>query len=159
MKRFFLSSIPVMFSLCANAQVGIGTLNPRAGLHAADSSVVFHAPGDATAGLPASPVIGEGRRMMWYADKAAFRAGYVGSDDNYWDEINIGKYSFAGGYNTRGPMAQDFNAAFGLDGVSNDTTINTVNIDGVNMAAIQALEKRTRELQAEMVGSGRAFTK
>lgn len=48
-----------------------------------------------------------------------------------------------------GPMAQDFNAAFGLDGIGNDTTINTVDIDGVNMAAIQALEKRTRELQAE----------
>lgn len=101
MKRFFLSSIAVMFSLWANAQVGIGTVNPRAGLHVADSSVVFHAPGDAIAGLPASPVIGEGRRMMWYADKAAFRVGYVGSASNYWDEIYIGKYSFAGGYNTR----------------------------------------------------------
>lgn len=48
-----------------------------------------------------------------------------------------------------GPMAQDFYAAFGLDGIGNDTTINSSDIDGVNMAAIQALEKRTRQLQEE----------
>lgn len=48
-----------------------------------------------------------------------------------------------------GPVAQDFHAAFQLDGVKNDTTINTVDIDGVNMAAIQALEKRTATLKAE----------
>ena len=49
-----------------------------------------------------------------------------------------------------GPMAQDFYAAFGLDGVGNDTTINTIDIDGVNMIAIQALEQRTRDLQAQV---------
>lgn len=49
-----------------------------------------------------------------------------------------------------GPMAQDFYAAFQLDGAENDTTtINTVDIDGVNMVAIQALEKRTTALKAE----------
>lgn len=48
-----------------------------------------------------------------------------------------------------GPVAQDFYAAFGLDGIGNDTTINTIDIDGVNMAAIQALEKRTSQLQQE----------
>jgi uncharacterized small protein (DUF1192 family) len=48
-----------------------------------------------------------------------------------------------------GPMAQDFYAAFQLDGMGNDTTINTVDIDGVNMVAIQALEKRTALLQQE----------
>lgn len=48
-----------------------------------------------------------------------------------------------------GPMAQDFYAAFQLDGIGNDTTINTADIDGVNMAAIQALEKRTAQLQKE----------
>ena len=46
-----------------------------------------------------------------------------------------------------GPMAQDFHAAFGL-GVD-DKHINTVDIDGINMLAVQALEKRTRDLQAE----------
>jgi hypothetical protein len=45
-----------------------------------------------------------------------------------------------------GCMAQDFYAAFRLDGES-DTTINSLDIDGINMAAIQALKVRTDELK------------
>ncbi|NVJ27278.1 tail fiber domain-containing protein [Myxococcus sp. AM011] len=44
-----------------------------------------------------------------------------------------------------GPMAQDFRAAFGLG--SGDTSIGMLDIDGVNLAAIKALEARTRELR------------
>jgi hypothetical protein len=44
-----------------------------------------------------------------------------------------------------GPVAQDFYAAFRLG--ESDTTITAVDIDGVNMLAIQALEKRTAELK------------
>ena len=40
-----------------------------------------------------------------------------------------------------GPMAQDFHAAFGLG--ESELMINSVDIDGVNMAAAQALEART----------------
>lgn len=43
-----------------------------------------------------------------------------------------------------GPMAQDFYGAFGLG--TNDVTINTLDIDGVNLAASKALERRTSEL-------------
>jgi hypothetical protein len=46
-----------------------------------------------------------------------------------------------------GPVAQDFYAAFGLG--TDDKHINTVDIDGVNMLAIQALETRTSDLRAE----------
>jgi hypothetical protein len=49
-----------------------------------------------------------------------------------------------------GPMAQEFHAAFGHDGLGvagDDTTINQGDLDGVNMTAIQALEKRTAELR------------
>jgi len=52
-----------------------------------------------------------------------------------------------------GPMAQDFYAAFGNDGIGtigNDTTIASADFDGINFIAIQALEKRTRELK-EMI--------
>ncbi len=45
-----------------------------------------------------------------------------------------------------GPMAQDFWQAFHLGG-TDSLGINSVSIDGVNMAAIQALEKRTTELR------------
>lgn len=45
-----------------------------------------------------------------------------------------------------GPMAQDFNAAFGLG--ESDTTITTTDIDGVTILAVQALARRTDELRA-----------
>jgi hypothetical protein len=49
-----------------------------------------------------------------------------------------------------GPMAQDFFAAFGHDGVGNigtETTINSGDMAGILMIAVQALEKRTAELK------------
>ncbi|HEU0302732.1 MAG TPA: tail fiber domain-containing protein [Longimicrobium sp.] len=47
-----------------------------------------------------------------------------------------------------GPMAQDWDRAFGFSGDS--TTINTGDFDGVNLAAIQALERRTAAQAAEI---------
>ena len=49
-----------------------------------------------------------------------------------------------------GPMAQDFFAAFGHDGIGQigtETTINSGDIAGILMIAVQALEKRTAELK------------
>ena len=49
-----------------------------------------------------------------------------------------------------GPMAQDFFAAFGHDDVGqigSETTINTGDMAGILMIAVQALEKRTAELK------------
>ena len=43
-----------------------------------------------------------------------------------------------------GPFAQDFRAAFGLG--TDDTSIGLLDIDGVNFAAIKALEARTAEV-------------
>ncbi len=48
-----------------------------------------------------------------------------------------------------GPMAQDFYAAFHLGG-TDSLGINSISIDGVNMAGIQALEKRTTEIKSEL---------
>ena len=47
-----------------------------------------------------------------------------------------------------GPMAQAFHAAFGLG--ANDVTIATVDADGVNMLAIQALKRRTDALRKQV---------
>jgi hypothetical protein len=52
-----------------------------------------------------------------------------------------------------GPMAQDFFAAFGHDGVGTigtPTTITTTDIDGVLMIAAQTLEQRTAEQRKEI---------
>ena len=51
-----------------------------------------------------------------------------------------------------GPMAQDFFAAFGHDGIGTigcDTLLSSSDFDGINFIAIQALEKRTSELKSE----------
>jgi Chaperone of endosialidase/Head domain of trimeric autotransporter adhesin len=44
-----------------------------------------------------------------------------------------------------GPTAQDFHAAFGLG--ENPLRINTIDADGIALAAVRALEARTRELR------------
>jgi trimeric autotransporter adhesin len=48
-----------------------------------------------------------------------------------------------------GPMAQDFYAAFHLGG-TDSLGINSISIDGVNMAGVKALEKRTSEMKGEL---------
>ncbi|SEL75561.1 Head domain of trimeric autotransporter adhesin [Stigmatella aurantiaca] len=53
----------------------------------------------------------------------------------------------AAGVRHVGPVAQDFRAAFGLG--LDDKSIGMLDIDGVNMVAIQALERRTQELNAK----------
>ncbi|HEX5872586.1 MAG TPA: tail fiber domain-containing protein [Longimicrobium sp.] len=47
-----------------------------------------------------------------------------------------------------GPMAQDWHAAFGFS--QDETTINMSDLDGVNLAAVQALERRTADLRAQL---------
>ena len=87
-------------TILQNGNTGIGTVNPVARLHVADSSVLFTGPatipGTTTYYPPAS---GAGSRMMWYPQKAAFRVGAV--DGTQWDKDNIGRFSFSTGYSTK----------------------------------------------------------
>ncbi|MES2777779.1 MAG: hypothetical protein V4722_26605 [Bacteroidota bacterium] len=108
--------------------VGIGITTPRARLHVADSSVVFSAAGLALANPGNPPVSGAGRRMMWYADKGAFRVGYTGGDS--WDQIQVGKYSFASGYNN--VASGEHSIAMGLN--NNSTGLGSVAL-GINAFA------------------------
>lgn len=69
-----------------------------------------------TSWIPPSNVTGVAR-FMWYPDKSAFRFGDLSDDEedysSSWDDDNIGRYSFAGGYNA---MASGWGAfAFGGD--------------------------------------------
>lgn len=79
-------------------KVGINTTVPQAMLHVMDSSVLFSGPVElpSMAGFP--PAFGPGARLMWYPDKASFRAGHVTGAQ--WDMNNIGTYSFASGHST-----------------------------------------------------------
>ncbi|HSN61907.1 MAG TPA: tail fiber domain-containing protein [Ferruginibacter sp.] len=94
---FFTLGFLGMYALCAQ-RIGIGTNTPLALLHVADSSVIFTATGDIAVSPGNPPIETEGRRLLWYADKAAFRVGYTSSfNNNLWTKNNIGAYSFAAG--------------------------------------------------------------
>ena len=71
-------------------------------------------------------------------------------------QLRLGSWNYKGQdikqYRHYGPMAQDFFAAFGQDAlgvIGEDKSINQADFDGVNLIAIQALEKRTADLQSE----------
>ena len=89
----------------ATNQVGIGTPAPTALLHThglgqGQGNVVFVGEVKIPSNQGDPPVSGAGTRMMWYPDKAAFRAGNVSG--SRWDKDNIGTGSVAIG---SGPMA------------------------------------------------------
>ncbi len=107
---------PVFFTNFTNglgyfkSRLGIATTAPLTGLHVADSSVLFSVAGYPTLFPGPIPIEGIGRRMLWYADLAAFRVGFV--QGNQWDKDSIGMTSFAAGYNTK--AKGNHSTAFGL---------------------------------------------
>jgi trimeric autotransporter adhesin len=91
-----------------------------------DSAGGFVAMG--TLGIGIIPATGCGYRMMWYPFRGAFRAGTTddGGACNYWDDANIGFYSWAGGNLTRATAFASF--AFG----------DQVTVTGVDAASFGA---------------------
>jgi len=90
----------------ATGEIGIGTATPLTDFHVENTNGVLFT---GTFGTGTIPVEGAGSRMMWYPNKAAFRAGRVTTTP--WDDINIGDYSIAGGYNSR--ASGMYSSAFG----------------------------------------------
>ncbi len=113
-----------------NGNVGIGTTQPTARLHVADSSVVFTGsvlqPPATTTINP--PVQGAGTRTMWFPALGAFRTGYV--DGTQWDRNNIGRLSFASGFNN--VASGEYAVAMGV--LNNATGLNSVCLGKQNSA-------------------------
>jgi hypothetical protein len=114
-----LAALPALALALAPAPVAAQSdilLQLRSGSPAGDRFRVDSAGGVVAIGrlgIGIIPASGAGYRMMWYPYKAAFRAG--GTDDggagNYWDDANVGFYSWAGGNLTKASAFATF--AFG----------------------------------------------
>ncbi|RYY49101.1 MAG: hypothetical protein EOO06_08220 [Chitinophagaceae bacterium] len=113
-----LSLFFILPAITVGQNVGIGTTVPVARLHVADSNVLFTGP--VTLPNPTlfnPPASGPGTRMMWYAQKGAFRTGTVNGDA--WDKDKIGRYSFASGFN--GEATADYSTSLGFSTKANGT--------------------------------------
>jgi hypothetical protein len=101
--------------ILSNGRIGIGTSTPAGALHIVGNDGLID---EGTFGSGAAlSAAGAGTRMVWYPKKGAFRAGTVIGTN--WDDVNIGNYSFATGYNTIANMPYSF---AGGDGSIADNT-------------------------------------
>lgn len=110
-----LSAAVLLAPVAAPAQSDI-LLQLRSGSPAGDRFRVDSAGGVVamgTLGIGIIPATGCGYRMMWYPFRGAFRAGTTddGGTCTYWDDANIGFYSWAGGSLSRATGYASF--AFG----------------------------------------------
>ncbi len=119
--------------LSTNGNVGIGLPAPTNKLHVAGgvSATAFVSTSDRNAKENLQPV-----SPLGVLDKV------VALPISTWNfkTMNDGRHM--------GPMAQDFYAAFGLGG--GDTTITTIDPDGVALAAIQGLNQKLEKKEAEI---------
>jgi hypothetical protein len=101
-----------------------------------DSASGFVAKG--VLGVGIIPFTGAGERLMWHPNKAAFRAGSIGSAGTQWDDPNTGYYTWAGGYNTIALGLASF--AMGYQSTALGSYSNalgyTANADGTGAVAI-----------------------
>ena len=56
---------------------------------------------DNTSNPPTAPLNGAGTRMMWIPSRSAFRVGTIYYYPTFWDDVNIGLFSFATGADTK----------------------------------------------------------
>ncbi|MFC1617010.1 hypothetical protein ACFL2K_02205, partial [Candidatus Margulisiibacteriota bacterium] len=76
--------------------VGIGLASPSANL---DVSGNILARGYIDEGPSSPAALEEGTYFLWYAKKAALKAGELGAENTAWEDVNIGKYSLGIGFN------------------------------------------------------------
>lgn len=122
MKQVYSCLFLLLGFITAHSQnVGIGTTTPVSRLHVADSNVLFTGPVTLPPSTTYFPAVeGAGTRLLWYPQKAAFRAGVVNGVQ--WDKDSIGIYSFATGNNTKAKGEGSFAAGSGAIATGNWST-------------------------------------
>lgn len=145
---------PLLLILCGNAfsqNVGIGTTNPKARLHVADSAVLFTGSTYLSASPGPVPASGTGVRMMWYPAKAAFRAGQV--FDNNWDKDSIGDFTFAAGYNPKALSSGSVAIGFDVAALGNSSTaLGIRTVAGGNFSTALGNETKASGYQSTALG-------
>lgn len=97
-KEYFLVVATILLGLQLHAQnVGIGTSQPKARLHVADSSVLFTSQTPLNLGTLISPLEAGGIGFMWHAPKAVLRVGEA--TGNQWSAYLSGPLSSSFGSN------------------------------------------------------------
>ena len=101
-----------------------------------DSASGFVAKG--VLGVGIIPFTGAGERLMWHPNKAAFRAGSIGSAGTQWDDPNTGYYTWAGGYNTIALGLASFAMGYTSTALGSYSTAlgYTANADGTGAVAV-----------------------
>jgi hypothetical protein len=129
----FRTANSVRMTITSNGFVAIGAVTPTGLLHVAGNAY-------ATAFLPSSDR--NLKENIAPVDAHAVLEKIA--------ELPVAQWNFKSepGVVHMGPMAQDFKAAFGLG--PNDTTIPTVDADGVALASIQALYRLVQEQQKQI---------
>ncbi|RFS17862.1 tail fiber domain-containing protein [Emticicia sp. C21] len=113
-------------------------------------------------GNPRTGVMIANGQTAWSAISDSTRKErFIGADGevflNRLRSLRLGSWNYKGQKSAKperfyGPMAQEIFAAFGKDKygtIGTDTTVSTINMDGLLFIFSQALEKRTADLQAE----------
>jgi hypothetical protein len=124
-----------------NGNVGIGTNNPQSKLVVVGNN-------------PLNPAYCDGLNWFGTSDRNAKEA-FVSIDPRQVLEkvtalpITEWRYKGQTGIEHVGPMAQDFHTAFGLNG-ADDKHISTLDEGGVALAAIQGLNQKVEEKDAEI---------
>ena len=117
----------------------------------ASGGVTFYSTANATAGVRLEPGAGAWSTLSDRNSKANITAVDSASILERLASIPIQLWNYKAqdaSVKHIGPMAQDFAAAFGVG--ENDTTISTVDADGVALAAIQGLHQENQQLKARV---------
>ncbi len=143
----FLVALVVPQLLIAQ-NVGIGTNSPLSRLHVEQDTVLFNGPASLPAVAGQLPVSGAGVRLMWYPDKAAFRAGRV--TGIRWDKDSVGLFSMASGYDTKATRLAAVAMGWGNSAgpvSTGDVTVQQVGLilPLLELIVVQAMEKPASE--------------